>query len=34
VLRWLKLAKKPDTRAKRIGQTIALSTLREKVPQM
>jgi uncharacterized protein YdeI (YjbR/CyaY-like superfamily) len=34
VLRWLKLAKKPDTRAKRIGQTIALSTLGEKVPQM
>lgn len=34
VLRWVKLAKKPDTRAKRIGQTIALSTLGEKVPQM
>ncbi len=32
VLRWIKLAKKPETRAKRIAQTAELAAKNEKIP--
>ncbi|NJL95393.1 MAG: hypothetical protein HC915_17565 [Anaerolineae bacterium] len=34
VLRWIKLARTPATRTKRIAQTVALASRGEKVPQM
>ncbi len=34
VLRWIKLAKKPETRAKRIHKTATLAEQNKKVPQM
>lgn len=34
VLRWIKLAKRPETRARRIVQTAELSARGEKIPQM
>ncbi|MCU0490446.1 MAG: YdeI/OmpD-associated family protein [Chloroflexaceae bacterium] len=34
VLRWIKLAKTPETRARRIEQTATLAARNEKVPQM
>ena len=34
VLRWITLAKGPETRAKRIAQTAQLAARNEKVPQM
>lgn len=34
VLRWIKRAKTPETRAKRIEQTTVLAARNEKVPQM
>jgi len=32
VLRWIKLAKKPETRAKRIAQTAELAAINERIP--
>ncbi len=34
VLRWIKLAKRPETRSQRIAKTVALSARGEKIPQM
>jgi uncharacterized protein YdeI (YjbR/CyaY-like superfamily) len=34
VLRWIKLAKTPPTRAKRIAQTVQSTVRNEKLPQM
>lgn len=34
VLRWIKIAKRPETRAKRIAQVVSLSSRSEKAPQM
>jgi uncharacterized protein YdeI (YjbR/CyaY-like superfamily) len=34
ILRWIKLAKTAETRAKRIEQTGALAAQNQKVPQM
>lgn len=34
VLRWIKLAKKPETRAQRIAKTVELSAKGQRIPQM
>lgn len=34
VLRWIAAAKKPETRAKRISETVKISARRQKIPQL